>query len=227
MKPSREWLEKKFEEFNIRMFGGRLPMPLILLSDASSYLGQCKSKIRKKPDGSTEHYDFQLRFNITYDLPEPVLEDTVIHEMIHYFIMIHGLKDTSPHGRIFKSIMQSINTAHGRNLTITHRVSSEEKAAAKSAKPTWHVIAVIKLVSGVTGVKVLPRNIPRILEFYNKIISIRDVKEARLFLHDNPFFNQFPTSVALKYHRLDPHTIEQELKGASKLLVENGKLIQR
>lgn len=228
MKASREWLERKFEEFNLRMFGGRLPRPQILLSDATSYLGICKSKVRRHPDGRIEHYDFQLRFNITYDLPESVLEDTVIHEMIHYFIMIHGLQDSSPHGVIFKAVMKQINSAHGRNLTISHRVSSVQKAEVKSAgRPTWHVIAVITLKGKVTGVKVLPRVIPKVIDFYRKVSAVREVKEVRLYLHDNPFFNRYPTSVAMRYHEISAGELERELAGARKLLVDGDKLIQR
>lgn len=228
MIPTREWLERKFEEFNLRMFGGRLPMPMILLSEASSYLGICKSKVRRHTDGRIEHYDFQLRFNITYDLPENVMEDTVIHEMIHYFIMLHGLQDSSPHGQIFKSVMNRINAAHGRNLTVSHRVTSEQKARAKSnTRPTWHVIAVITMKSGVTGVKVLPRVIPKIVEFYKKVSGMRDVRETKLYLHDNPYFNRYPTSVALRYHEISAGELEKELHGARTLTVDGNKLIQR
>ena len=156
------------------------------------------------------------------------MEDTVIHEMIHYFIMLHGLQDSSPHGMIFKAIMRQINTVHGRNLSVSHRVTHEQKAQAKTAaKPTWHVIAVITLRSGVSGVKVLPRVIPKILDFYKKVSAVRDVREVRLFLHDNPYFNRYPTSTALRYHELPPDEIERELKGSRHLFVENGKLVQR
>lgn len=228
MKATREWLERKFEEFNLRMFGGRLPRPQILLSDATSYLGICKSKMRRHPDGRIEHYDFQLRFNVTYDLPENVVEDTVIHEMIHYFIMLHGLQDSSPHGQIFRAIMKQINTVHGRNLSVSHRVTNEEKAEAKSAgRPTWHVIAVITMKKNVIGVKVLPRVIPKVIDFYHKVSAVRDVKEVRLYLHDNPFFNRFPTSVAMRYHEISAGELERELAGARKLLVDGDKLIQR
>ena len=227
MKPTIPYIEDKFKGFNELMFGGRLPLPKILLSDAASYLGICKSKIRHTPDGRMEHYDFQLRFNVTYDLPENVVEDTIIHEMIHYFIMLHGLRDTSPHGQIFKSIMKSINTNFGRNLSISHRVTNAQKAQAKSSKPTWHVIAVITFRSGETGIKVLPRVIPKIIDFHNRISAVREVREITLHLHDNPYFNQYPTSTALRYHELDSATISRELQGARKLIVRGSELIQR
>ena len=202
-------------------------MPPIFLSDATSYLGICRSKVRRHPDGRVEHYDFQLRFNTTYDLPESVVEDTVIHEMIHYFILYHGLQDSSPHGQIFKAIMKQINAVHGRNLSVSHRVSAEQKAKAKSARPSWHVIAVMQLKGGITGFKVLPRVIPKILEFHRKAESIRDVREIRLYLHNNPFFNRYPTSVAMRYHEISAPELERELQGAKKLIVDGNKLIQR
>lgn len=226
MKASIAFVEERFEKFNRLMFGGRLPMPRIMMSEASSYLGICKSRIERLEGGGVRHYDFQLRFNMTYDLPEEVLEDTIIHEMIHYFIMLHGLQDTSPHGQIFKSIMKSMNAAYGRNLSISHRVTGEQKKSAKASKPTWHVIAVMTFHSGITGIKVLPRVVPKIIDFYNRIKGIREIKEVRLFLHDNPFFNNYPTSVAMRYHEMKADELEKELVGSHRLVIKGNKLIQ-
>lgn len=196
------------------------------MANASSYLGKCVSRIRRNPDGTIEHYDFHLRFNTSYDLPESVIEDTIIHEMIHYFILYNGLRDSSPHGQIFKAMMKSINTAYGRNLSISHRVTPEQRAAAKTVKKSWHVIAVISFRNGVTGFKVVPRVGAKIVDFYHRVSAVSGVRRIELFLHDDPFFNAYPVSFALSYHEIQESELRRYLEKAHRLTVSNGKIIQ-
>ena len=83
MKADRQYIEKKFEEFNRQMFAGKLPPIPIELSDAKTFLGQCVFKIRRTLFGKSEKYECRLRINTRIDLPEQDIEDTIIHEMIH------------------------------------------------------------------------------------------------------------------------------------------------
>ena len=110
------YVERKFAEFNRQMFAGQLPKLPIELSDAKTFLGKCVYRKRVKPNGKTENYDFRLRINTRIDLPEHEVEDTIIHEMIHYFIGWKQLEDTSSHGTIFRHIMNSINEKYGRHI---------------------------------------------------------------------------------------------------------------
>lgn len=226
MKATIPYIERKFDEYNRRMFGGRLPMPPIVLSDAASFLGQCVSKVKTMPDGSKVYYDFKIRINTRMDLPEHVVEDTIIHEMIHYFIFYNGLRDTSPHGEIFKSLMRSINTHHNRNIAISHKVSAEQRGQMTDTKRIWHIIAVVTMRNGRTGVKVLPRVIPKIADYYTKVSAVSDVASIDLYLHDNPFFNRYPTSAALKIHEIDSSVLQAELKNARKLIFDGHRLIE-
>ncbi|MBD5296174.1 MAG: SprT family zinc-dependent metalloprotease [Bacteroides sp.] len=226
MKPTISYIEKKFDEFNRLMFGGRLPKLPIELSDAGGFLGKCVFKQHRLPDGLIRYSDFSLRINTRIDLPEEVIEDTIIHEMIHYLILWTGLHDSSPHGDIFKSIMASINTSYGRHLTIRHKASQEEAQQAVSTKRTWHVIAAVYFKSGKTGIKVLPRTIPKILTYYNATKYHPEIREVQLYLHDNPFFNRFPTSAALRIHDIDKATLEKNLTDARKLKVNGTQIIE-
>lgn len=121
MKATVTYIEQKFEEFNRQIFGGKLPKIPVELSDAKTFLGQCVYKRRRKPFGKTELYDFRLRINTRIDLPEREVEDTIIHEMIHYYIGYNQLKDASAHGPLFLSIMNEINRKFGRHLTVSHK----------------------------------------------------------------------------------------------------------
>ena len=226
MKPTVDYIEKKFEEFNRQIFGGKLPKLPIELSDASRFLGQCVFQQRRLPSGLMEYSDFTLHINTRIDLPEKVIEDVIIHEMIHYLILWTGLHDTSAHGDIFKAIMESINIAHGRNISVSHRSSAEEAEQAVSTKRTWHVIAAIYFKSGKTGVKVLSRNAAKVLDYYKAVTAHPEVKEVKLYLHDNPFFNRYPTSGAFRIHDIDKELLETNLDKARKLKVNGNQIAE-
>ena len=227
MKATIKYVEKKFDEFNRQMFGGRLPKLPVRMSDAVTFLGMCVAKVRTLPDGRKEHFDFELRVSLRHDIPERDLEDVIIHEMIHYFIMYNELVDSSPHGELFKAMMRSINRTYGRNITISRRSTPEEHKQTVESKAQWHVIAAVRFRNGKHGVKVLPRVVPKILDYHGKVSAVAEIAGVDLFLHNNPFFNRYPTSAALKVHEIDKDLLSQNLAGARRLIVQNGKLIQR
>ena len=197
------------------------------LSDAKTFLGQCVYRTRRKPNGSVEKYDFKLRINTRLDLPEREVEDIIIHEMIHYYIGFHQLKDTSAHGQIFRQIMNEINTKLGRNLSISHKSTKEQREKLVDQKPHYHVIAVVTFHNGKTGIKVLPRILQRILYYYNNVLANREVKTVELYMSNNPYFNRFPNSSALKVHYLDIEIIRKNLEGADKMGCDGKSLSYR
>ncbi|MDE6370794.1 MAG: SprT-like domain-containing protein [Duncaniella sp.] len=223
MKVNKELIEQLFDGFNLRMFGGRLPRVPIVITDARTFLGQCCSKVRAGADGENEHFDFVLKFSNHLDLAKGTVEDTVIHEMIHLFIHYNGLKDTSAHGHLFKALMHSINVGYGRNLTVSHRATPEEKGMQAAAVPVgkgrWHVVALIELNDGKAGIKVLPRTIQRVVMFYRRVLSAVGVKGVRLWLTDDVWFDRYPVSVAMRYHSADAGEVLARLAQARELMV--------
>lgn len=226
MKATIPYIEKKFEEFNQLMFAGRLPKIPIELSDAKTFLGVCVSQRRRLLNGQIEHYNFRLRINTRIDLPEEQVEDTIIHEMIHYFIGINKLEDSSAHGPVFRSIMKQINAQYGRHLTVSHKGTKEQREQAYDTKPHWHVVAVVLLKNGKTGVKVLPRVAPRIVNYYNNVGANSSVAEIRLFMSKEVFFNRFPNSSALNVIFVDYDEVMKHLVDAE-CLVCDGKSIRK
>lgn len=227
MKPTIPYIREKFSYFNTLIFGGRLPEVPVTLCTVTSFVGQYKSKIRNHPDGRKEHYDSVLRFSTAFDLSERELEDTIIHEMIHYFIAYNGLRDRTAHGPLFKAMMQSINEAHGRAISISHRSTRSEYAAAEASRTRWHVVAVMTLTDGRQGVKVLPRVVPKIIDYYKKVKAAPNVASISLHLTSDPFFNRYPTSAALHYHEITPSDTATHLVGAHRLEVKGSKLLQK
>lgn len=226
MIPTIDYIADKFSEFNICYFGGRLPEIQIELFEAKSIMGECRFKKRILSNGNYEKYDYKLRFNARLDCKQNVLDDIILHEMIHYFISINELPDKTAHGPIFKAIMNRFNSAYGRNITISTKLSKEETKELINGKAKWHIIAVIEDNSGNVGIKVLPRTINRVLIFYRKLSAISSIKNVELYLHNNPYFNSYPTSIALRMYHIDRDELIENLKGAQRLKVNGDTIIR-
>ena len=122
MTANEEFVRDTFVRFNAELFKSELPMPRIRLSRASSFLGKLQYKVQRRGFGRKPTYsDYALIFSTLYDLPQSEWEDVVIHEMIHYMLMLRGIEDSSAHGTHFKSTMNEINSRYGRHITISHK----------------------------------------------------------------------------------------------------------
>ena len=95
MRPTADFLEERFGEFNQTFFGDALPPIPILLSDVKSYAGMYVH--RRRTSGVTR----QIKINVRMDLPREVYEDTLLHEMIHYAIDLSGKRDDAPRNPYF------------------------------------------------------------------------------------------------------------------------------
>ncbi len=125
MRATIEFLISGFNRFNHMIFAGELPLPLMHISSARSFMGQFKV-VRSRSVLARRCDTFHLTLSNRYDLEEPVLEDILIHEMIHFYIHYKKIKDTSSHGRQFKALMTSINSRFSRNITVSHRCTKEQ-----------------------------------------------------------------------------------------------------
>lgn len=127
MKPSLEYIQAHFDEYNRQYFGGALPTLPIKLSHARGFLGKVTFvKRRSWLFGPYKNENFVLRINVKIDLPEEVVQDTILHEMIHYYIAVNQWKDTSAHGKLFRAEMARINKEGNRHIRISYRLSLEK-----------------------------------------------------------------------------------------------------
>jgi hypothetical protein len=157
----------------------------------------------------------KLKLSDVWDLPQSELEDIVIHEMIHYFILLHNLKDSSPHGNIFKSLMHSINANHGRNITINRKLTGNDRIAFKAVKVSERIVVVADMPDGKLGVKIIPNNPERIKLFCSKLE--RSSIKYSLYKSSNSFFAQFPSSVALRFIIVEAELLQTALLQAQKI----------
>ena len=196
MKPDVPYIEAKFQEFNSLMFDNALPAVPVALSKASSYVGLCTFKTRRHLFGKVEYYDFRLRFSTRLDLPEAEVEDTIIHEMIHYYIRLNRIKDTSAHGKVFRQMMNELNSRFGRHITISHRTTKEQREAALDKRPRQRVVAIVSFKDGREGLKLLPCKQDKVAAYRRALMRSGQVADISFSVESDPWFNRFPTSSA-------------------------------
>lgn len=219
MRATAAYVRERFAYFNNLCFGGALPEIPVRMSNAKSFLGQLKFKRRRKLFGKDELYDFTLHISTRFDLPADTVDDTIIHEMIHYYIHYNGITDTAPHGSVFRRIMTTVNTNHGRHIAVRHTSNSAELATDSHVKS--HFICVTKLDDGTRCLTVCART--RIFEIYRILSGWDKVRSMEWYFSKDSHFNRFPVSKTAKLYRMDADT-EVCIKNARRLECDGHRL---
>lgn len=102
------WLRRWFAMFNQQYFDGGLPTPRFHIGHSRTQLGTLSFK-RKMTLRGARLFDFSLGMSNYYDQSEHQFQSVLLHEMIHLSIAAAGLKDTSPHGVVFRGMMSRLN----------------------------------------------------------------------------------------------------------------------
>lgn len=211
MIPTTAYIHEKFDEFNHLMFEGKLPRVPVRITRARSYLGLLSYTVKRNLFGKKLYSDFLLSVSAVRDLPENVIDDTVIHEMIHLYIHHNGYGDTGAHGRLFRGMMDRINRSFNRNITVKHEVTEEEKRSDRQIRA--HYICRLRLATGQTAVVVSQKS--AVLNLWNEIECSRLVSDFRWFGSINPFFNRYTRSrVFRKYYLSNDEELDRELRDA-------------
>ena len=214
MTPTVEYLEERFGTFNELCFGGALPRIPIKLSNARTFVGRLQYRpVRDWRGRVVRREDFVLRISRRFDLPEAEIEDTLIHEMIHYWIALEGLKDSSTHGKLFRAKMKEINAQHGRHLTISHKSSPEE--LDRDTRVREHHLCVSRMADGRTAVTVVASTyVSRIRRAFRWSPTVRSQAWYR---STDPWFNRFPRCRSPKLFPVDPDVLQTHLSDAESL----------
>lgn len=214
MTPTVEYLEERFDTFNRMCFDGALPRIPIKLSRARTFVGRLIYRpVRDWRGRVVRREDFVLRISTYFDLPEAEIEDTLIHEMIHYWIAWKGIKDTSSHGKEFRRIMKEINALHGRHLTISHKSTPEEQD--RDTRVRDHYFCVSQLADGRTALTVAAQPcIARIRRAFRWSPTVR----SQTWYHSrDPWFNRYPHCRSPKIFPVDPAVLQPHLDAAELL----------
>jgi len=217
MNITAEYLQEKYAEFNELCFGGTLPTIPIRITSAKTFLGKLTFKRKRNWRGKYEYFDYAIRINTRIEQTEAELEDTLIHEMIHFYIMSNGIKDSSSHGPVFRQIMSSINEKHGRHITISHKLTSDQQSQANGTKPKWRVIALVTFKDGRQGIKVLPKIADRLKYYRRNVLKSPEISSVEFYWSKDNFFAAYPKSTALKVYFIEKTALETHLKDAQRI----------
>jgi hypothetical protein len=206
MIPTIPYIQSCFDEYNACFFCGSLPPVPVKLSHAKGFLGKLTFTRRKQGLFRGYHNEnFVLRINARIDLPEELIQDTVLHEMIHYYIAVNQLNDTSTHGVLFRREMARINAEGNRHIAISHRLSETEKA--QTIRHKMRAFALVRFSDGRTGIKVVPFSRKHISFWHKAALRVfsrhSKITDIAWYISDNDYFAKFPSSVAMKVYLID------------------------
>ena len=199
-----DWMEEWFKRFDQEYFGGKLPLPELGLTRAKTRLGQLAFK-RSTRWGRTKIYDFKLSMSTYYDMTDKQAKSVLLHEMIHYIIGYTGLKDTAPHGVVFRGIMDSLNRKYGwdiRVMTSTKgwKVSENVVARKKAAGPQTYLILAVEMKDGKHFLSRVSPRFARSLE--RQLLTAKEVSSHNWYTTQEAYFADFPQVRSLRGRRI-------------------------
>lgn len=208
MKPTAEFVQKQFDEWNARCFENSLPPIPIQLSKSRSMLGAIVSQRHRTFTGEIQHEVKCMRISLHFDLSESIIVDTIIHEMIHYYIFYHHLHDTSAHGVLFRKMMLLINDHYHRHITVSTRLKEADKEQAHlRERKRLHVVCISELNEGRVGVTVCAKT--RVGELNRLLPKYYTLTSLKWYITVDTFFNRFPLSRTPKIYLITPEELAQ------------------
>ena len=206
-----DWMEEWFKRFDQEYFGGKLPLPELSLTRAKTRLGQLAFK-RASRWGRTKLYDFKLSMSTYYDMTEQQAKSVLLHEMIHYIIGYTGLKDTAPHGVVFRGMMDNLNRKYGWDIRVMTSTKgwkvSERVAEKKKAKgPQTYLMLAIELKDGKFYLSRVNPGFARCIE--KQLPMVRELRSHRWYTTQESYFEDYPQVRSLRGRRITKGDFEK------------------
>ena len=206
-----DWMEEWFKRFDQEYFGGKLPLPELSLTRAKTRLGQLAFK-RASRWGRTKLYDFKLSMSTSYDMTEQQAKSVLLHEMIHYIIGYTGLKDTAPHGVVFRGMMDNLNRKYGWDIRVMTSTKgwkvSERVAEKKKAKgPQTYLMLAIELKDGKFYLSRVNPGFARRIE--KQLPMVRELRSHRWYTTQESYFEDYPQVRSLRGRRITKGDFEK------------------
>lgn len=204
-------MEEWFRRFDHDYFGGKLPVPELGLTRAKTRLGQLAYK-RATRWGRTKLYDFKLSMSTYYDMTDRQAKSVLLHEMIHYIIGFTGLKDTAPHGIVFRGMMDNLNRKYGwdiRVMTSTKgwKVSERVEERQKAKRPQTYLMLAIEMQDGKHYLSRVNPSFARRIE--SKLVLARELRSHRWYTTQEPYFEDYPQVRSLRGRRISKSDFEK------------------
>lgn len=205
------WLRANFLTFNRRYFDDGLPEPRYHIGRSRTRLGALSFK-RKRTWRKVVNYDYSLSMSNYYDQSEHQFQSVLLHEMIHYSIAYTGIRDTSPHGVVFRGIMDRLNR-DGWDIHVSTSTRELGKASTINTASTvrnkqQHLVLAIEMRDGHHFLSAVNPRFAR--ELNNRLNSISEVSHYSWFITEDSWFDNMPRVRSLRGRRVDTPTFQEK-----------------
>jgi len=205
-------LHEWFDYFNHLCFQDKLPVPCLLLSKSRTRLGSMTYR-RERRYVIFSQSSFTLRVSTYYESTEQELQDVLLHEMIHYFIAYNKLRDTSPHGTLFRKMMCEINQKYHRNITISSR-SAEKRSASMTRQPRERLILAMEMSGEAYYLTVVNPRYAKYIQ--SRLPLVKGLTHCEWFVSIDPFFDDYPAVRTLRARQVARETFQQKVDNGLK-----------
>lgn len=189
-----------FRQFNADYFGDELPVPRIALSKARTRLGSLTYSRVLRLSG-WKYTDFVIRISIYYECTEREFQETLLHEMIHYYIMYKRITDTSSHGKEFRQIMQRLNSEHGWHITVSTSMHKHKLTPSHpESSPASFLVLALVLDDGTRMLSVV--NVRSALKVDALARRTHRIADHRWYMSQDPYFRDFTCVRSLRARRV-------------------------
>lgn len=209
-----------FRQFNADYFGDELPVPRLALSKARTRLGTMSCKYRRRLTRRV-YSDFTIRVSTYYACTEREYQETLLHEMIHYYITYKHIRDTSSHGPVFRSMMEQLNRQYGWHITVSSSMLGHELSDPHQARAarTYVVLAIVKSDGSRMLSVVSPRSAPKI-DWLARMAN--EIADHRWYMTQDDYFREFPKVRSLRARRVTSDVYNEKTAAMQPLSLKTG-----
>lgn len=210
------WMKTNFMRFNTQYFDGVLPLPRLRAGRSRTQLGTMSCK-RKTSWGRTKLYDFTISLSNYYDQTEHQFQSVLLHEMIHLSIAVSGVKDTSPHGVIFRGLMQRLNR-DGWDIQIMTKTRDYTKAYTGTATVIAQYIVLALEMND--GKRFLSSVNPKFVRDINQQLrTIPQISHYAWFTTSDRWFEAMPKVRSLRGRRVTAEVFQAKTQAMKPISV--------
>lgn len=215
------YLKELFQHCNSKYFDGKLPEPELRVSHSRTRLGtmSCRRTTRTvrgrlaqlftgRSRATTAAFtDYKISISDYYAMTDEQIEDVMIHEMIHYSIAYTGLRDSSPHGVVFRGMMDVVNRKYGRHVSVM--TSTRGWQPRRKPKPQTFLVLGLKMSDGSYFLSSVNPKFAGQLEI--KLQRVREVTDHKWVQTTDEYFRTFPRVRSLRGRRVTKDVYESKM----------------
>ena len=113
---NQETMVDSFWDCNEKYFDNSLPTPWFETVNSISVIGKFEYH-KNKRNSKKPIRDQVIKMSDCFDYPEKDFIETMVHEMIHYYIAWNRIKVLRSHGRVFMRMANEMKEKYGLNVT--------------------------------------------------------------------------------------------------------------